>query len=354
MSPRHRIVSVLLGFIALCAAGGAQGHATQLSSSRLVVTGNEVAGTVEMNARDVDAALGAPAAEKGTGALRDYLAQRLRIRLDGGRYCAVDVAEPRAKDDHTLVDARWRCPPVAGRMAYEVGLFTEIDPAARHVVTVSGDVKRFGLLGAAVPTLELTTLAPTAAQTLGHYFGLGVEHIAIGFDHIAFVVAVILWGRHFWPLAGVVTAFTVAHTLTLGLAVLDVVSVPSPWVEVLIALSIVVVAAENFLFADLRHRAWQTFLFGLVHGFGFASVLREYGLPDEARLPALAAFNVGVEAGQLAIVAAVLLVFRRVRTMLRRGSQVPLVNEAAAVRAISAVLALLGIYWTVLRVAAVL
>jgi hypothetical protein len=104
------------------------------------------------------------------------------------------------------------------------------------------------------------------------------------------------------PLIKVVTAFTVAHSLTLSLAVLDVVRLPSSIVEPLIAATIVYVAAENFFVHDISKRWRATFVLGLVHGFGFAGALREYGVPDRALIPALAAFNIGVEIGQVAIV----------------------------------------------------
>ena len=153
-----------------------------------------------------------------------------------------------------------------------------------------------------------------------HYLLAGVEHIAIGYDHIAFLVAVILWGRRLWPLVGVVTAFTIAHSVTLTLAVLDIVSPPTRLVEIAIALSIVYVAAENFFVRDLRRRWLVTFVFGLVHGFGFAGVLREYGIPRDALVPALAAFNIGVELGQIVIVVAALLVLHLIEKQCERVS----------------------------------
>ena len=100
------------------------------------------------------------------------------------------------------------------------------------------------------------------------------QHIVTGPEHIAFIVALILWGRRVWPLVGVVTAFTLAHSVTLSLAVLEVVTLPARLVETFVALSIVYVAAENFWVRDLRRRWWLAALFGLVHGFGFASLLR--------------------------------------------------------------------------------
>lgn len=133
------------------------------------------------------------------------------------------------------------------------------------------------------------------------FFVLGVEHILIGYDHILFLLALIVVGRP-RELVGLVTAFTVAHSITLAVATLGWVALPSTLVETAIAGTIVFTALENLWITDTRGRWRTTFVFGLIHGFGFAGVLRDLGLPTEGFLRALLAFNVGVEAGQLAIV----------------------------------------------------
>ncbi|MBM3522923.1 MAG: HupE/UreJ family protein, partial [Alphaproteobacteria bacterium] len=138
------------------------------------------------------------------------------------------------------------------------------------------------------------------------YFELGVEHIFLGFDHVAFLVAVLLWARRLGALVMIVTAFTVAHSITLTLAALEVVRIPAWIIEPAIAASIIWVAAENFLSRDVERRWRWTGALGLVHGFGFAGVLAQAGLPRESLVPALAAFNIGVEVGQLVIVAVLL------------------------------------------------
>lgn len=138
------------------------------------------------------------------------------------------------------------------------------------------------------------------------YLWLGIEHIFHGYDHIAFLLA-LFFVRRFASLLKIITAFTVAHTLTLGLAALNIVSLPPRLVESAIAVSIIYVAAENlWRKGDPKvgeHRWRITFAFGLVHGFGFAAVLRELGLPSEGLVRSLLAFNLGVELGQLAIAA---------------------------------------------------
>ena len=143
-------------------------------------------------------------------------------------------------------------------------------------------------------------VTPVADQ-LKQYFKLGVKHIFLGYDHIAFLMA-LLFVRRFADLLKIITAFTVAHTLTLALAVLQIIKLPPQLVEIGIAVTIMYVAAENLWKSEFSHRWMLTFGFGLVHGFGFASVLRELGLPSAGLARSLLSFNVGVEAGQIVIV----------------------------------------------------
>ena len=131
---------------------------------------------------------------------------------------------------------------------------------------------------------------------------LGVEHILVGYDHVLFLLALIVVGRP-REFVGLVTAFTIAHSITLALATLGWVALPTTLVESCIAATIVFTALENLWIKDTAGRWRTTFAFGLIHGFGFAGVLRDLGLPADGFLRSLLAFNVGVELGQLAIVA---------------------------------------------------
>ncbi|MFD2159041.1 HupE/UreJ family protein [Rubritalea tangerina] len=150
---------------------------------------------------------------------------------------------------------------------------------------------------------------PTIGEVIWTYLVLGVEHILLGIDHLLFVLALLLVVRSWKLLIGTITAFTLAHSITLGLASLGFVSVPGAPVEAIIALSIVFVAAEILRSYQgkpgLTERApWVVaFSFGLLHGFGFAGALSEIGLPQSAIPMALLSFNIGVELGQLAFVA---------------------------------------------------
>ena len=155
-------------------------------------------------------------------------------------------------------------------------------------------------------------VAPTWVDTAWTYFRLGVEHILLGIDHLLFVLALLLLVRDPWMLVKVITAFTVAHSITLVLAALGWAHIPQAPVEAVIALSIMFVAAEIVRQArretDLTRRApWLiAFAFGLLHGLGFGGALREIGLPQSDVPLALVSFNLGVEAGQLLFVFAVL------------------------------------------------
>jgi HupE / UreJ protein len=151
----------------------------------------------------------------------------------------------------------------------------------------------------------------------GSFLLLGIHHILSGYDHLIFLFGLLLRGGGVVSLLKIITAFTVAHSVTLALAVLDVITLPDRLVESVIALSIAYIAAENLLLGQASARRWLvSFLFGLVHGFGFSSALRELGLPRQGLLWSLFGFNLGVEAGQAMVVALALpglLLLRRSR-----------------------------------------
>lgn len=362
LAPRLRWLpgAMLLMAVQLAFLGDAQAHTTQLSAARIELSGVQARGRLELNGRDLEVALqlslldGAgqvtpQALAAGTAAIQAYLREHVQL-ISGEMPCEAAAANLEGSGDHVRAGLSWRCPAGARALRYRASLFVEIDPRARHMVTVEGDARRFGLLSAGNDALEIVAAPESAWAVAGRYLLAGVEHIAIGFDHIAFLVATVVWGRRFWRLAAVITAFTVAHSITLSLAALGVFAPPASVVEPLIAASIVYVAAENWFVRDLRGRWRITFLFGLVHGFGFAGVLREYGLPEDALVPALAAFNAGVELGQLAIVSVVLGLLLAVdRWQARRGVK-PLPDPRVAL-GISAVVGALGLWWFVERVA---
>jgi hypothetical protein len=282
-----------------------------------------------------------------------------------GQACQLASASPPALDRHSdgtyaVLGLTATCAPLVNGLDVTYSLLFDVDPTHRGLVQwqPAPDAPSQALVFAtqsARQTLQLQ--APSALETLRQYTLEGVWHIWIGFDHILFLVALLLpavlvrhegrWGpapslrAAAIEVLKVVTAFTVAHSITLTLAALGVVTLPSRLVESVIAAS-VVLAALNNLRATVDQRRWvMAFAFGLVHGFGFASVLADLGLPDNALLLALVGFNVGVELGQLAIVAA----FLPVAFALRATA----FYRVGVLQAGSLVVALLASWWFVER-----
>jgi len=186
--------------------------------------------------------------------------------------------------------------------------------------------------------------AGEGGSTFSRFFSLGVEHIWTGYDHLLFLLAVLLAGGGIARLAGIVTSFTIAHSITLGAAATGLVRLPVEPVEAVIALSIVYVALENLFERGADRRALVTFAFGLIHGFGFASVLAETALPASSVLVPLLAFNLGVEAGQLAVVIVVVPIL----AVVLRGPR-----ASAIKKTLSVLIALAGAAWAIERIGAI-
>jgi hydrogenase/urease accessory protein HupE len=185
----------------------------------------------------------------------------------------------------------------------------------------------------------------STGQIAADYVGIGYTHIVPkGLDHILFVLGIFLLSVAWRPLLYQVTAFTIAHTITLGLSLYGIISLPAGIVEPLIAASIVYVGIENILTPQLK--PWRVFIvfgFGLLHGMGFAGVLTEIGLPQDEFLNALISFNIGVELGQLTVISAAYLIvghWFRNRPWYRQAVIIPG----------SAAIALIGAYWTIERI----
>jgi hydrogenase/urease accessory protein HupE len=192
--------------------------------------------------------------------------------------------------------------------------------------------------------LSAEVLPPTRAEVIRQYLILGFTHIVPGgLDHILFVLGIFLLTTRLKPILAQVTAFTIAHSITLGLTIYGLVSVSPRIVEPMIALSIAYVAVENLFTSELKPwRVAVVFAFGLLHGMGFAGVLKELGLPRSQFLTALVTFNVGVEAGQLTVIAgafAAIAYWHRAKSWYRPRFVVPA----------SAAIAAAGLFWTVQR-----
>jgi hydrogenase/urease accessory protein HupE len=333
----------------------AYAHNAGVSSSEISVNGRVVAIEINALARDYEKAASVRISEAGPGsvnavalavvapAVLSYARSHAEVLSDDVP-CEPDEGRVRPADTHVTVTLVWTCPN-GGALRYRVSLFQEVDPSAQHLVSLNtGTGKQEFALDKNTSGLPLSGEAPSTFQVAGHFLAAGVEHIFLGYDHIAFLIAIILSTSRVWPVVKAVTAFTFAHSITLSLAALDVVRIPSAIIEPAIAASIVYVALENFTTREAGKRWRETFLFGLLHGFGFASALEELGLPKVKLLTALAAFNCGVEIGQVLIVATAFGLLLAVDRWQISSTSGP-VRNPAFVHAVSFAIVLLGSYW---------
>jgi hypothetical protein len=184
-----------------------------------------------------------------------------------------------------------------------------------------------------------------AHEVVSFYLELGIRHIIPdGLDHILFVVGLCLLSTRFKAILWQATAFTVAHTITLALSMKNIIVAPPAIVEPIIALSIMFVAIENMLFSELKPwRIAVVFMFGLIHGLGFASALNEIGLPRNKFLTSILSFNIGVETGQVIVIAAIFAL------LIAPFGKKPWFKKWV-VLPLSAIIALIAAYWTIVRI----
>jgi hypothetical protein len=323
-----------VGWLLLLVACSAFGHEPSRSLVTLDVDGQVLHGRWDIALRDLEDAVGLDAngdaavqwgeLEARQEAIAAYAMQRLRVTA-GAADCAL-AAKPGGVETHgggafavLILEGTCAVPPQ--RLAIDYGLLFEIDRAHRAIVTVNGpagavsDIASFDR-----PTLELELAAPSWWQTLRRFIAEGVHHIWEGYDHLAFVSLLLLpiaLRRRGGNAAGnaraaalevvrVVTAFTAAHSLTLALAATGYIIVPTRIVEIGIAASVLIAAVLNAVPNAPRLGAKLAFGFGLLHGFGFANALGDIAQGEGSLLATLGGFNVGVELGQLAVVAVLL------------------------------------------------
>ena len=358
----------LVLFLLVCLnSGGALAHKPSDSYLTVYADGQSLKGQWDIALRDLEYAVGLDADGDGAitwGELKAkqaevdaYVLARLALRAEG-KPCRLTPTE-HLVDDHTdgayaVLRFDVRCD--AGTYAkaeVEYSLFFDLDPTHRGLLRIAhGKDSTTGILSPDRPRLQLSAESRSRLEQFLDYVGEGVWHIWIGFDHILFLVSLLLpsvfilhgkaWAPAsrfrdtFWDVFRVATSFTIAHSITLSLAALSVVQLPSRLVESTIALS-VVLAALNNIWPLVHGRRWAVaFGFGLIHGFGFASVLADLGLPRDALLLALVGFNVGVELGQLAIISAFLPVAYALRRT-RAYRRVIFVGGSAAIALVALV-----------------
>ena len=310
---------ILAFLIALATAARASAHPAPFSYLDVELGERTVEVTLVAHAFDVAHELALESPEEGLDPAllakrRDDLVARLvprfQLTADDRALACGSSSAPEALPDRSAVRLRFSCPsegPV-GVLRVRSALFP-YDPAHQTFLNVyeRGTLQSQAILDRDHDAMEYFAGTRQGALAVARRFlPAGVHHILIGPDHLLFLVGLLLLGGSVRQLAWVVTAFTVAHSLTLSLAALAVFTPPARIVEPAIALSIVYVGADNLLARGGRDvRAWIALGFGLVHGFGFASVLREMELPRRALAWSLFSFNVGVEIGQLLVVLAV-------------------------------------------------
>jgi HupE / UreJ protein len=315
------LASVLLG-------PAAEAHLTRVSTSEWTLDDGTASATLQFFQGDfvglVPAGLEESAvAERVLALVTDTASVRA-----GDTPCPLRSRSIAPTGDGWRVQASWTCANASERWSVKLGVLELLPSGQTHLarVSVGGDVVE-RIARSSTPSFDVD-VNPSVWAAAKRFLRLGIEHIFTGYDHIAFLLALLLLGGRFLDLVKIVTSFTIAHSVTLALAALGILNPPSRAVEALIAASIVAVAGENLwvlrgtrggaerVASALRHRWRITFAFGLVHGFGFASALRELKLPREALVAGLVSFNLGVELGQVAIVALafpVLLWLRRLR-----------------------------------------
>jgi HupE / UreJ protein len=327
---------LLLAILLALAATSALAHKPSDSYLAVRVEGANVSGQWDIALRDLDFAIGLD--DNGDGDIAwgevkahhadiaAYALARLKLR-SGGADCPLRSTDFLV-DDHSdgaysVMRFAGTCPDEVQTIEISYSLFADLDPQHKGLLRLEhGSGTRTGIFSPERATQSFDLARISGLTQFLDYAREGVWHIWIGFDHILFLLSLLLpavlaleGGRWqaverfppaFWDVFKIVTSFTVAHSITLSLAALGVVSLPSRLVESGIATS-VVLAALNNVFPLVHGRRWMVaFAFGLIHGFGFASVLRDLGLPQGALLIALVGFNLGVEGGQLAIVSAFL------------------------------------------------
>jgi HupE / UreJ protein len=318
------------------AGTSAQAHVASNGFLELNAQGRDLTGSIELAVRDVELAVGVDADGDGRitwGELRAaeprldaYLEPRLMLSAEN-RSCEMRFGSLRV---NARVDGHYAYLPLSAHCALPVReleiryrILDDVDPSHRGLLRLSaGTTVQAVVLGGSRPTMTLAIDRSAPWHTFAGYFEAGTAHIFGGIDHLLFLLSLLLpavlrrrgphWepvecGRPaFWSILKVVTAFTLAHSITLSLAAFNLVHLPSRLTESVIAASIIVAALNNVVPVVTDSRARIAFAFGLLHGFGFASVLAEMGLPAGARLACLVAFNLGIEAGQLAVVTAVM------------------------------------------------
>src|SRR5262245_12374902 len=346
--------SLLVVAVLICGGTSASAHPAPFSYLDVVFRDGGIEGTLVIHAIDAahdlnitpfERLMENAVAESSRQALADLLSPRIDLRTD--RRLTIQWVSLEVLREDLALRLKYRIPDVTtGSLTLDTNLFP-YDPQHQTFINIYESNKLRQQLIFNATSNEYVYYLGTTQGTLAvmrTFIQSGIHHIMIGPDHILFLIGLLLLGGTWKTLLGIVTAFTIGHSITLSLAALNVVTPPASIIEPAIALSIVFVGADNLVRGDGRDlRAWVALVFGLVHGFGFANVLREFGLPREALGWSLCSFNFGVEIVQVVIVlivASILASFRRRSAPL--GMRVAMAGSVVVIAA--------GTYWFVERV----
>jgi hypothetical protein len=347
-----RVAAIVTAFV--CCGTWASAHPAPFSYLDIVFRDGSIEGTLVVHVIDVAHDLGVTPPERVLDPefltrerqrILDLVTSRISMKTNRPLMIQWGTIEPR--NDDLALRMSYRIPnEYPGALEIDTNLFP-YDPIHQTFITVyeDGKVRQQVIFNATTnPYTYYLGTTQGAIAVMKTFIPSGTHHILIGPDHILFLIGLLLLGGTWMALVRIVTAFTIGHSITLSLAALNIFTPPASIIEPAIALSIVFVGADNLVRGDGRDlRAWVALTFGLVHGFGFANVLREFGLPREALGWSLFSFNLGVEIGQLAVV---LLVATLLAAIRRRsdivGARVAIAGSVVVIAA--------GTYWFVQRV----
>jgi hypothetical protein len=330
----------------------ASAHEFSRSTSRISVEGRTVRASLTIGATDLHQGPAVDLNGDGFASIEEidaaiepvFAAIKTHYRLTADGAAPTSVILDRyglASPDTLRLDLQLTFAAPVTALAIDSTLHQLTQPDHRHLAhAVIHGTSHEAVLDGSVTHADFQAGLSATSDTAKRFVVLGMEHIATGYDHLAFLVVLLVAATSLLDVVKIVTAFTVAHSITLALATIGLVALPSTMIESLIALSIAWVAVENLL-VDHVDRRWRiTFVFGLVHGFGFSNVLRDMDLPRASLALSLFAFNAGVEIGQLIFV---LVAFPLIYHVLRTRWHPPLAL------ACSSVVFCLGVYWFVQR-----
>lgn len=350
-----RLSGWLFCLLLCCTLSDVQAHAIGMSRGQYQVTSTGVSATLVFAHPEIAAAL--PTIDSDAdGSISELELARQRASLEAALQDGVSLRTDHSLCAGTLSDAAltegdglrvridFACTPPAQAYSLSLPMFTLLSPGHRHLVSWPFDgVDRAYILYQAQPALSVSAAASEPVPTTGwSMLRFGIHHILTGYDHLVFLLGLLIVAPKLRELLIVITAFTLGHSVTLGLATLGVWA-PSPsLIEPLIALSIVYVGIENCVTKGAIRRWPLTLGFGLIHGFGFAGVLADIELPAREVPLALITFNAGVELGQCLVLVLVLPVVR----LLQRFPSF----AGRGVRALSVAIALSGIGWFIERI----